>query len=215
MHVHGTCKIKNFQLTSEISPVSGTLIKSAKSLSAFLDKKKIKTKKFPWIIANWILLHRESWLLSSYLFQSCSAGHLRPFRTTLRYLGLLQMLLCPTMTVILSWPGYFWPPHYFKLKPLGYAFSAISVGWACSRLSVYGNNWKGNKASMRMRELLPLVLHYVHVTNRMSWTGYFQLSQTSVTLYYFFSSWDFKIEVFNYKKKNRFSLKPNKETKLV
>ena len=45
MHEHGTCKIKNFQLTSEISPVSGTLIKSAKSLSAFLDKKKIKTKK--------------------------------------------------------------------------------------------------------------------------------------------------------------------------
>lgn len=95
MHVHGTCKIKNFQLTSEISPVSGTLIKSAKSLSAFLDKKKIKTKKFPWIIANWILLHRESWLLSSYLSQSCSAGRLRPFRTTPKYLGLLQMLLCP------------------------------------------------------------------------------------------------------------------------
>ena len=46
--INGTGKIKNSKLTSEITPVSATLIKSAKSLSAFLDKKKqLKQKKIP------------------------------------------------------------------------------------------------------------------------------------------------------------------------
>ena len=58
---------------------------------------------------------------------------------------------------------------------------------------------------------------YTFYTNRMYWTGYYELSETSATLYckyYVFPfHWDFKIEGLTVK--NELSLKPDNEDNTV
>ena len=124
--------IKNFQLTSEISPVSGTLIKSEKSLSAFLDGKKIHELQQT---GACYILYLDYLLVK---FSLCSTGQPRPFNTApqihlgfliisllfnqrikihiLSYsemLSILQMLYPHDCCAILIW--LFCSPHYFKL----------------------------------------------------------------------------------------------------